>query len=182
MAVDEHFLQISLTPESHSKRYFIFFKPKDIVVDENFKIVVSLNNQTDREFPGCVLYVRHEFDENTSSGKEKEYSGIEIPKIPPKTKIEVKSPFFMKSPHSGTNYISIRNLPANDNKKIIFFPPKTGFALNLDEHHFPFHVSPKEEIYQYYGVWFAVALSLVAIGLSAIDGIISILQFLGLVQ
>lgn len=177
MTVEGYFLQIGFTFKSESKRYFLFFKPEDLVVDEKFKIIVSLKNLSNEEFPESVLSLRHEFSEKPLPLQQKDYKGIKIPKIPPKTKIEVTSPFSIKSPHAGTNYLSILNLPASDNKKITFFLPETGFALNLKEHRFPFLVSSKEEIYQYYGVWFAVALSVVAIGLSIANGIVAFLQY-----
>lgn len=178
MTVEGYFLQIHFTFKSESRRYFLFFKPKDRIVDENFKVIVHLKNLGKEEFPGSVIHLRNEFSETPSPLATKDYKGFKIPKIPPETKIEVPAPFLMKSPHAGTNYLSILEMKSDDNKKITFFPPETGFDLDLREHRFPFHVSNKEEIYQYYGVWFAVALSLVAIGLSIANGIIAFLQYL----
>jgi len=177
MTVVGYFFQIDFTFKSESRRYFLFFKPKDIIVDENFKVIVNLKNLSNEEFPGGVLHLRNEFSETPSSLTKKEYKGFKIPKIPPKTKIEVPASFLMKSPHAGTNYLQIMMF-SDDNKKITFLPTESGFALDLREHRFHFHVSNKEEIYEYYGVWFAVALSLVAIVLSIANGIIAILQYL----
>jgi len=177
MNVEGHFLEIDLTFKSESRRYFLFFKPKDIIVDESFRVIALLRNSLKKEFPGGQLYLRNEFSEKPSLLTKKEYGGFEVPRIPPETKIEVPAPFLMKSPHVGTNYLSILMF-SNDNKKITCFPFKGGGDLNLKEHRFPFHISSKEEIYQYYGVWFAVALSLVAIGLSIANAIIAFLQYL----
>jgi len=177
MNVEGHFLQIDLTFKSESGRYFLFFKPKALIVDENFRVIVHLKNLRREEFPGGSFHLRNEFSETPSLLTKKEYEGFKIPKIPSETKIEVPAPFPMKSPHVGTNYLSIL-IFSDDNKKITCFPFKGGGDLNLKEHRFPFHVSSKEEIYQYYGVWFAVALSLVAIGLSIANAIIALLQYL----
>jgi len=177
MTVEDYFLQINFTFKSESGRYFLFFKPKDIIADENFKVIVHLKNLRKEEFPGGVLHLRNEFSETPSPLATKDYKGFKIPKIPPERKIEAPAHFLMNSPHAGTNFLSIL-MVSDDNKKITCLPPEGGFALDLREHRFPFHVSTKEEIYQYYGVWFAVGLSVAAIGLSIANGIIAILQYL----
>jgi hypothetical protein len=174
MTGEGNFLSIDFDVESESRRYFLFFKPRDIIVNENFRIIAHLKNTGNKEFVGGSLHLRNEFGENQPT--EKEYKGFEIPKIPPKTKIDVPSPFLLKSPHAGTNYLSIRIFSSNG-EEITCFPSEGGFSLDIRQYRFPFYVSNKEEIYEYYGVWFAVALSLIAIGLSIANGILALLQY-----
>jgi hypothetical protein len=174
--IEGYSLQIGFTFKSEPQRYFLFFRPKDLIVDDDFRVIVHLKN-TGKEFPGGSISIRNEFDEKPLLITKKEYKGFDIPRIPPNTEIEVPAPFPMKSPHVGTNYLSIL-MHSSDNKKITCFPLNGGGDIDLKEHRFPFHVSSKETIYQYYGVWFAIALSLVAIGLSVTNAIIALLQYL----
>lgn len=175
---DAHILEISCNYISESKRYFLFFRPQEIVVGEDFRVEVHFKNiRSEREFPGgnfCV-YISY------NGGPQRNPRSLEsivIPNISPKGTVAVISDFKIKSHHVGTNYLYFF-LIVDDGKKQMLFNDKKEHFYQIEDQWFPFHVSTKEEIYQYYGVWFAVAISFVALLLSIANTILSLIQFFG---
>ncbi|MFX0138611.1 MAG: hypothetical protein ACFFDN_33520 [Candidatus Hodarchaeota archaeon] len=49
----KHAIRVGFNFKSEARRYFLFFRPKNIVVDENFRIIAHLENFIDKEFPGA---------------------------------------------------------------------------------------------------------------------------------
>jgi len=178
-------LGIDFTFKSEPGRYihFLSFKLKDIIVNENFRVIVHLKNYSKTEFPGGTISLRVEHDETPDIHKpwisSVSAEGFEIPKIPPNEKIELSCPFTFKSPYAGTNYLSLLLITAKDSKKIFLTPlnvnepPRSRAVspIDLKEYRVPFTVVNKEEVYQYSGVWLAI----IAIILSIIAILISIL-------
>ncbi len=176
-------LGIDFTFKSEPSRHihFLSFSLRDIIVNENFRVIVHLKNYGKTEFPGGTVFLRVEHGETPDihkpwmSGVSAE--GFEIPKILPNEKIEVSCPFTFKSAHAGTNYLSSL-LMAKDSKKIFLIPlnvnepPRSRVLSPIDqkEYRVPFTVINKEEVYQYSGVWLAI----IAIVLSFIAILISI--------
>ena len=182
MNVDfKYHLGIDFTFKSEPSRYFIFFKPKDIIVDENFRVILHLKNYSEVEFPGGRIALRVEHSETPDMRKpwisKVGYGVLNIPRIPPNETRKIPCPFTFRSPHVGTNYLSPRLLTSKDEGKIILTPlhitePQRGRIVgvidDLRECRVPFNVVSKQEISEFYGVWFAIGLSLISIAVSVI--------------
>ena len=52
---DIHYLLIRAKIVSKSKKFYLFFKPKEVVVAEPFEITFILKNVGDKNFPGGVI-------------------------------------------------------------------------------------------------------------------------------
>jgi len=161
---DAYMLEISCSQKSESKRYFKLFKPQEIVVDEDFRIKLKVKNMNGkRAYPGGS------FSAYLSYSGEPELNPrnleiIHIPEIPPNESVDITSEYVLRSQHAGTNYLYFL-VHSEDFKKHILLMERR-LILQLENQWLPFHISTKEEIYQYYGVWIAVALSIVALIIS----------------
>lgn len=174
---DAHMLQISCSFKSESKRFFLFFKPQEIVVDQDFRIKLNVKNlRTKRSYPGgrFSVYISYSGEPELNP---RSLEIIEIPEIPPIESVDITSEFKLRSQHADTNYLYFFVF-SDDGRKHLLLDKKKGIVHRPENQWLPFHISTKEEIYQYYGVWFAVGISIVALLLSIVSTALAIIQFM----
>jgi hypothetical protein len=163
---------------SKAKRICFVFKPKEVVVDENYALGLTFTNQGDIAFDGGKIEVQTSY---IIGQKELQLDLTQsIPKIPPK---HTKSIDFgiQKAEASGKVLLRIMKIiPNNQNVKVECY---SKFGENLldrqQDNLLTFSVSSRQEIYAKYGFIVALFFSIIAMILSIINAIASLISMFG---
>ena len=172
-----YMLKISCSFKSESKRFFKFFKPQEIVVDQDFRVKLNVKNlNTKQVYPGgsFSVYISYSGEPELNP---RDLEIINIPEIPPNESVDITSEYILRSQHAGTNYLYFI-VSSDDLRKHYLLDEKNRIFQRHENQWLPFHISTKDEIYQYYGVWFAVGISFVALLLSIVSTALTIIQIL----
>jgi len=161
--------------ESKAKSVFYVFKPKEVVVDENYRLGLTLHNKGDTTFNGGKIEVKLSY----MIGNAELFFGLEqvIPIIPPK---QSKNIWFetQKAESSGKGILRIMKTIPEDENVVVECSSKRGENL-LDrkkDNVLTFSIASREEIYQRYSVVVALIFSIIAMILSIINAIASIIS------
>ena len=161
--------------ESKAKRVCYIFKPKEVVVAEKYRLGLTFTNEGDTIFNGGEIEVQvaHMVGDKELQLDLKPQS---IPTIPPK---QSKSIYFGTriAETSGTTILRVMKLiPKNENVKVECY---NGFGEDLldrqKDNVLTFLIASREEIYARYGFLVALFFSIIAMVLSIINAIASII-------
>ena len=165
--------------ESKAKRICYIFKPKEVVVDEKYMLGLTFTNDGDTMFTGGKIEVELAY---VIYGKELQLdlNPLSIPIIPPK---QSKSIYFetQKAEASGTAFLRVKKFIPENKKVEIECYNRFGEDLfdRKKDNVLTFSIASREEIYQKYSVVVALFFSIIAMGLSIINAIASIITLLG---
>lgn len=161
---DIHHLFIQTKIVSKSKKFYLFFKPKEVVVEEPFEITFILKNVGDVNFPGGVIK-KVEIKNITGEVTYYDDSNIEIPEIVKEGK-EHTIPLLAHTINSGTAWIEL-DIESNDNKKIQYYQwdraQKKFGKMRKGKWTDFFHVASIQEIHQRYTNYILLGLTGVTI-------------------
>lgn len=170
-------LLVEESVESKAKRVCYIFKPKEVVVDENYRLGLNFTNEGDIIFDGGKIEVQLSY---LIGDKELQFDLKQsIPTIPAK---QSKCIDFgtQKAETSGKTILRVMKvIPNNQNVEVECY---NRFGENLldrrQDNVLIFSISSHEEIYARYGFVVALFFSIIAIILSIINAIASITALL----
>ena len=158
--------------KSRAKRLFYLFKPKEVVCGEEYLAGLSIRNEDDTAFEGGKMEGILSFP---FGGGDLSYDLKQvIPLIPPK---QLKDIWFepQTAESSGTGLIKvIRILPIGEDA-VVECRDKYGYNMIDTNRVLTLQIASREEIYQKYSVVLALLFSVVAMTISIINAIASII-------
>lgn len=158
--------------ESKARRFFYLYKPKEIVVGEDYLIGLTIRNEDNTTFNGGKIEVRL-FVPYGASKLSYNLTQV-IPFVPPKQSRDI---WFepQTAEIAGTAMLSIRKIvPIGEDVNIECHNKFGDNMLNSDEV-LTVQISSREEIYQKYSVVVAILFSVIAITISIVNAIVSII-------
>jgi len=161
--------------ESKAASVFYIFKPKEVVVDENYRLGLILHNQGDTTFNGGKIEVKLSYIiGNTELCFDLKQV---VPIIPPK---QSKNIWFetQKAKNSGVAVLRVMKIIPDDENVVVECCNKSGERLfdRKKDNVLTFSIASREEIYQRYSVVVALIFSIIAMSLSIINAIVSIIS------
>lgn len=163
--------------ESKAKRVFYIFKPREVVVDENYKLGLTLTNEGDTVFDEGKIEVQLSYMIG-----EKELQLDLKQSIPIIASKQSKNIYFQtqKAETSGKAILRVMNIiPKNEKVKIACYNISRENLLDRqNDNVLTFSIASREEIYQRYSVLVALFFSIIAMVLSIINAIASIITLL----
>ena len=158
--------------KSKARRFFYLFKPKEIVVGENYLVGLNIRNEDNIAFNGGKIDVKLF---SPYGGGEISYDLTQvIPVVPPKQSRDI---WFepQEAEIAGTAMLSIlRIIPIGEDVNIECHNRDGDNMLNSGKV-ITVQISSREEIYQKYSVVVAIFFSVIAMTVSIINAIASII-------
>jgi len=161
--------------ESQAKRLFYLFKPEEVVCKEDYLVGLSIRNKDDTAFEGGKIEVI--LSVPLGSGDLSYDLKQVIPLIPPR---QLKEVWFeaQTAENSGTAVLSITKIAPIGEDVIVECHDKSGHNMIATNAVLTFQIASREEIYQKYSVVVALLFSVVAMTISIINAIASIISLL----
>lgn len=163
--------------ESKAKRVFHIFKPKEVVANEKYRLGLTFTNTGDTMFNGGEIQAQVAYP---VGGRELQFDLTEsIPMMSPKQSKAIKFGT-QTAMTSGIAVLRVMSIVLRDKNVEIECRSVLGEDL-LDRRRdnvLNFSVASREEIYQRYSVVVAIFFSTIAIILSIINAIASIIALL----
>ena len=160
--------------ESKARRFFYLYKPREIVAGEDYLVGLTIRNEDTTTFNGGKI----EASLFASIGGTGElYYDLKqvIPLIPPKQSRDI---WFesQTAEFSGTAVLRIEKIIPIGEEIVVECYNKSGDNLSVDKTKvFTLQIASREEIYQKYGVVVALFFSIIAMIISTINAIASII-------
>lgn len=160
--------------ESKATRVFHIFKPKEVIVDEYYMLGLTLHNRGDTQFNGGKIEAMLSYPLQSSELSCELKS--DVPTILPNKseKIQFEQ---QKAESSGKTIFRVKSIVPNDASVNVECCNIYGENLlnRLQDNVLTFSIASREEIYQRYSVVVAIFFSVIAMVVSIINAIASIL-------